>query len=218
MFRLHWKFSARLGAEMAMQSGASVQNELAMHTDTAIQFDNGMRSDTASHPEHAADLMPLDMPIEGEHFMPADHGSNGEQPLDLEHAAPSGHPPELNQVNGTASDVSEHLVDFDLEPGEPAEMAQHPDMIQHPEMLPPGEQIEFGEHDPAAAALGEYHGEHTIEPSDSEFSGEGDPEFRVADEDGAEHEADDSHAMGGIATLVQSAALPRESDVKRRWR
>jgi len=188
------------GATTAMQGGETVQTEMAMHGDAA------MRSDTAAHPEHAADLMPLD----AEHFLAADHGSNGEQPVDLEHAAPSGQPPVPGQANGQQADGPEHLIDFELEPGEHGAMTENAETIKHPEMLPPTEHAEFAEHDPAAAVLGEYHGDHTIEPSNldaegSEFSGEGDPEFRIADDEAGEHEADDQHAMGGIATLVQTA-------------
>ena len=147
--------------------------------------------------EHAAGLAPA---MGAEHFPHADQGSNGEHGLELEHAAPGEQPPAIDKVSALGEGATEHLGEFDLELAEHAEALEHP---EHGGIGAHGEHHETGE-----AALGEYQGDHRIEPGSGEHA-EGDPEFQFAgDESGEgmeEGESEDHHSMGGIATLVQTA-------------
>jgi hypothetical protein len=175
--------------------GPAAGAEMAAHDAMPMHGELGAHADTLAHPEHAASLAPLDE----EHFQPPEHGSNGEQPVDLDHASASEHPPALPQSNGLQQDISEHLVDFDLDTPGAADSVAQAEHAQH------AEEVDHLEHDAAAAGLGEYHGEHTIEPSSGESADEGDPEFRFSEEGPGDDAAEEEHAMGGIATLVQAA-------------
>ncbi len=146
--------------------------------------------------EHAAGLAPA---MGTEHFPHADQGSNGEHGLELEHAAPGGQPPAVDKVSTLGEGATEHLGEFDLE------LAEHAEALEHPEHGGIGEHGEH--HDAGETALGEYQGDHRIEPG-SEHA-DGDPEFQFAGDESGEGMEEDAgeehHSMGGIATLVQTA-------------
>jgi len=159
--------------------------------------------EAASLAEHAAGLAP---DLGAEHFPQPDLGSNGEQTIEFEHAAPGENPPALDKVGGLQQgglqhEGTEHLGEFDLELDEHAGQPLH---AEHFEQGGIGEPA-----DPAAAALGEYQGDHRIEPGSGEHAGEGDPEFQFAGDGSGEGMEEDTgeerHSMGGIATLVQTA-------------